>query len=415
MLRMGLRHGFAAEDWEAAKTQARSIMVERAKKNRPIAYSDLVSRIDAIRLEAHEQRLFHFLGEIGESEDEAGRGILTAVVVHKNGEMKPGPGFFKLAESRGRNVSDIDRCWIEEFNKVVAHWRNDAEPIQARPTTRALERLPISIPHYPGSHPFSRSTNPRFYRYDELGDTAKGDTSRTRFFEEVLVGIYWTLGRAVPYAFETKNGEARSLDAGCVKFLLNRQQPLLELVCDPNGVIAAVKPTEVLLTTYRESRDKLLVRVNPDGPLLPLDFDFVSPVDERRKALSEQVIRDGATAFRASVLSAWGTQCAITKTKIEPVLDAAHIYRYLGPKTNDVRNGIPLRADIHRLFDRLLLTLVVNDAGARVMLSKALRTSIYRNLEQVTVSFPIAQAMRPDNRVLEHHAEEFMKAEAVRL
>ena len=34
------------------------------------------------------------LGDISSAEDDAGRGLLTVVVVHKSGDMKPGPGFF---------------------------------------------------------------------------------------------------------------------------------------------------------------------------------------------------------------------------------------------------------------------------------------------------------------------------------
>jgi hypothetical protein len=34
------------------------------------------------------------LGEISQEEDEAGHGMLSVIVVHKYGDMQPGPGFF---------------------------------------------------------------------------------------------------------------------------------------------------------------------------------------------------------------------------------------------------------------------------------------------------------------------------------
>lgn len=71
---------------------------------------------------AHDPRLFHFLGEIASEEDEAGRGLLTVVVVHKHGDMQPGPGFFELAKSRGRDTTDILKCWVDELHKVHALW-----------------------------------------------------------------------------------------------------------------------------------------------------------------------------------------------------------------------------------------------------------------------------------------------------
>ena len=41
-------------------------------------------------------------------------------VVHKEGDQRPGGGFFDLAEKLGRDISDRDLFWIEEFGHVVA-------------------------------------------------------------------------------------------------------------------------------------------------------------------------------------------------------------------------------------------------------------------------------------------------------
>jgi hypothetical protein len=87
-----------------------------------IPYSDLVEQIRSTKLDAHDPRLFHMLGEISSDEDAAGRGMLTVVVVHKVGDMQPGPGFFELAKRLGRNVSNIIECWVEELHKVHGVW-----------------------------------------------------------------------------------------------------------------------------------------------------------------------------------------------------------------------------------------------------------------------------------------------------
>ena len=65
-------------------------MIERAKVRGIIAYSDLVKWIKSIKIEAHDVRLFHMLGEISSEEDAAGRGMLTVLVVHRVGDMQPG-------------------------------------------------------------------------------------------------------------------------------------------------------------------------------------------------------------------------------------------------------------------------------------------------------------------------------------
>lgn len=122
MLRDGIHTGFSEQDWTAAKTEARDAMVGRAKVRGMITYSDLVKQITRIKLEPHDPRLFHMLGEISSEEDAAGRGMLTVVVVHKYGDMQPGPGFFELAQQLGRNTKDIDKCWVGELHKVHAIW-----------------------------------------------------------------------------------------------------------------------------------------------------------------------------------------------------------------------------------------------------------------------------------------------------
>ena len=89
-------------------------------------YSELVRCINAIPMEAHDPRLFELLGEISEEEDAAGRGMMSAIVVHKVGDMEPGSGFFELAQGLGRDTSDRTLCWIAEVKKVHASWLHDA-------------------------------------------------------------------------------------------------------------------------------------------------------------------------------------------------------------------------------------------------------------------------------------------------
>jgi len=118
-------YGFEGSQWDAAKEQAKKILIEVATRKGRIAYSELVGKISALKLEAHDPRLFHLLGEISTEEDKAGRGMLTAIVVHKSGDMQPGPGFFELAKSLGKkNTKDQMACWVSEFNKVHDYWAN---------------------------------------------------------------------------------------------------------------------------------------------------------------------------------------------------------------------------------------------------------------------------------------------------
>jgi molybdopterin synthase catalytic subunit len=122
MLGQGLRHGFSNDDWGAAKEEARDAMIAKAKLRGMITYSDLVKSIRRIKLDPHDIRLSHMLGEISSEEDRSGRGMLTVVVVHKVGDMEPGPGFYELAKTLGRDTSNLLRCWVNELHAVHGFW-----------------------------------------------------------------------------------------------------------------------------------------------------------------------------------------------------------------------------------------------------------------------------------------------------
>lgn len=116
------KFGFSEREWNESKKEAAKAMIHRARVRGTIPYSEIVNHIHAARLEAHDVRLWHLLGEISEEEDAAGRGMLSVIVVHKMGDMQPGPGFFELAGRLGRYTSDILACWVNELKKVHAYW-----------------------------------------------------------------------------------------------------------------------------------------------------------------------------------------------------------------------------------------------------------------------------------------------------
>jgi len=115
-------YGFEEATWEIAKAEAKTSLAGYAKRRQMVPYSEFVKQIRAIHFEPHDSRLFHFLGEVSSEESTAGRGMLTALVVHKRGDYQPGPGFFELAHDLGHNTSDIVKFWIEEVKRVFTAW-----------------------------------------------------------------------------------------------------------------------------------------------------------------------------------------------------------------------------------------------------------------------------------------------------
>jgi hypothetical protein len=121
---MEKKYGHPISTWNQARQEATEAMVKRAKLRGMIPYSELVGQIKAIKFHAHDSVFHHMLGEISVDEDVAGRGMLSVIVVHKHGDLQPGPGFFQLAESLGHKTEDILAFWVAEFQKVHAYWSN---------------------------------------------------------------------------------------------------------------------------------------------------------------------------------------------------------------------------------------------------------------------------------------------------
>ncbi len=119
---MEKKYGHSVAAWNDAKREAIEAMVRRARLRGMIPYSDLVAEIHAIRFSARDTAFYHMLGEISVEEDAEGRGMLSVIVVHKHGDMQPGPGFFELAESLGYKTRDTLAFWVDELKKVHGYW-----------------------------------------------------------------------------------------------------------------------------------------------------------------------------------------------------------------------------------------------------------------------------------------------------
>ena len=70
--------------------------------------------------------------------------------------------------------------------------------------------------------------------------------------------------------------------------------------------------------------------------------------------------RLGQGAFRVVVTDAYNKRCSVTGEKVLPALEAAHIKPYASGGIHAIDNGLLLRSDLHRLFDRGYLTINPN-------------------------------------------------------
>jgi len=76
---------------------------------------------------------------------------------------------------------------------------------------------------------------------------------------------------------------------------------------------------------------------------------------ERQRKLAQILARPQQAKFRREVLALWGARCLISECETLPALEAAHIRRVSDGGVDHAWNGVPLRADIHRLFDADLI------------------------------------------------------------
>ncbi|MHC4862347.1 MAG: HNH endonuclease [Planctomycetota bacterium] len=131
--------------------------------------------------------------------------------------------------------------------------------------------------------------------------------------------------------------------------------------------------------------------------------------DDRRLVEARTVVREGQGAFRARLLDAYGRRCAITGERTEPVLEAAHIQPYLGPRSNHIQNGIVLTREFHTLFDEGLVTI---DHDYRVRVSRELHRRwkngrrYYGYDDRELVALPERQQWLPSREALEWHGRQ---------
>jgi putative restriction endonuclease len=139
-------------------------------------------------------------------------------------------------------------------------------------------------------------------------------------------------------------------------------------------------------------------RVDPGSPPL-LPGGYAEPCLVRR--------RIGQGTFRVAVTQAYERQCAITRERALPALEAAHIRPFAETTEHYVQHGMLLRSDVHRLFDKGYITVTPE---LRVEASQRMKDDFndgdnYMRLHGSEIWVPERQELRPDPEVLAWHNE----------
>ena len=115
--------------------------------------------------------------------------------------------------------------------------------------------------------------------------------------------------------------------------------------------------------------------------------------------------RLGQGTFRLSVEDAYGCACAVTAEHSRPALEAAHIKPYKREGPHEITNGLLLRADVHRLFDKGYLTVTPE---RRLKVSPRLRTEFenghtYYPHDGCRINLPANPVLHPKPDLLRWH------------
>ena len=132
-------------------------------------------------------------------------------------------------------------------------------------------------------------------------------------------------------------------------------------------------------------------------------FDPKNEKDACERIEQTIVQRRGQQGFRESLIAAYEGKCAITGCSIRDVLEAAHIVPYRGAHTNNISNGLLLRADLHTLFDCKLLA--IDPATMEVLLAPDIRDGEYEKWCGRRIQRPKTPTVRPNTEALRTHLE----------
>lgn len=119
------------------------------------------------------------------------------------------------------------------------------------------------------------------------------------------------------------------------------------------------------------------------------------------------VPRIGQGAFRIELEKQYQMRCAVTGEKTRPALEAAHIKPFALVGEHRLSNGLLLRSDIHKLFDKGYVTV---DTSRIFRVSKAIRDEFengrdYYALDGIELRETVSPEATPSREYLEWHSD----------
>ena len=117
--------------------------------------------------------------------------------------------------------------------------------------------------------------------------------------------------------------------------------------------------------------------------------------------------RQGQGTFRRQILAAYGNRCAVTGERTVPVVEAAHIKDFSLRRRHEIENGVALRSDVHKLFDRGYVSIRPDNVFvvSRALADDFSNGKIYYERHSQPIRLPENPALHPKPEYLEEHYE----------
>lgn len=162
-------------------------------------------------------------------------------------------------------------------------------------------------------------------------------------------------------------------------------------------------------------KNAVLIWLGHDPQGIPdqyLDWEPDPQWQEKRSKLPrnfrETIERPGSNEFRKYVLDIYNNKCAVSMFTSTQSIDIAHIVPYYGIESDHIENVIPLRTDLHKLFDQGLLRVTYNemDKKYKVKVHDSIKND-YGNFHGNELNLPSDDNFTPSRFALNEHNELF--------
>lgn len=125
---MNCTYRHSTSEWESARSWMAEHLQGVARARKTQTYSEICAAMRGacqVAVEPHSSALFGLLGQICTLESEAGRPLISAVVLHK-GDGEPGEGFWNIARDLGIDPGSTKDAryefWIRELSRCHEYW-----------------------------------------------------------------------------------------------------------------------------------------------------------------------------------------------------------------------------------------------------------------------------------------------------